>query len=141
MHGFKGERVLMRVHVEEQDHRDGAPLYEAIVMLLRKREFAGATAFRGTLGFGAGGRVHTDHTFQIREDVPIIVECIDTEEKIQSILPELDEMIDSGLITLERVRVILYRKEPSTAERDESERIDVTGGWRVIDRGSGDSVG
>lgn len=133
MHGFKGERVLMRVHVEEQDKHDGTPLYEAIVMLLHRQGFAGATAFKGALGFGAGGRMHEDHTFQLKEDLPIIVECIDSEEKIQSILPDLDKMIGGGLITLERVRVIMYRNDLTAEQRVESDRIDVTGNWGVVE--------
>ena len=133
MHGFKGERVLMRVHVEEQDKYRGKPVYEAIVELLRKRHYAGATAFRGTLGFGPGGHVHTEHVLSLKEDLPVVIECVDTEERIQAILPELDRMVGGGLITLERVRVIMYRRDVSPEERHESEEIDITGGWRVID--------
>ena len=132
MHGLKGERTLMRIHIEEQDKHHGRPLYERIVELLRRRHFAGATAYRGSLGFGAGGHVHTEHLMSIREDLPIIVECIETEERIQSVLQELDEMIGGGLITLERVRVIMYRPDASPEERDESASIDLTGGWRII---------
>lgn len=132
MHGFKGERVLMRIHIEEQDKYHGRPLYQCIVELLRKKHFAGATAFRGSLGFGAGGRVHTEHVMSIKQDLPIIVECIETEAHIQSVLGELDEMIGSGLITLERVRVIMYRHDVSQADRDESASIDVTGSWRTV---------
>ena len=129
---MKGERTLMRIHVEEQDKYHGRPLYECIVELLRKRHFAGATAYRGSLGFGAGGHVHTEHIMSIKEDLPIIVECIETEEHMLSVLRELDDMIGGGLITLERVRVIMYRHDSSPEERDESASIDLTGRWRVV---------
>lgn len=110
MHGLEGERTLMRVHVEEQDRFEGKPVYEAIVELLRKRHFAGVTAYRAIEGFGASGQMHVDSAWSVKLDVPIVLECIDTDEKIVSILPELDKMIGGGVITLERVRVILYRK-------------------------------
>lgn len=131
MHGFKGERMLMRVYVEEQDKYQGRPLFEAVVELLRRRHYAGATAFQGTLGFGAGTRIHTEHFLTFTADLPIVIECVDREERIRAILPEIDEMIGGGLITLEQVRVVLYRKNPSAEDRTEDERIDVTGSWRV----------
>jgi PII-like signaling protein len=111
MHGFEGERTLMRIHIGENDRFGGVPLYQAIVELLRTRNFAGATVFRGVLGFGAQARIHRDRVFRLSSDLPVVVECIDTEEKIASILPELDGMIGGGLVTLERARVILYRAD------------------------------
>ena len=89
MHGFKGERVLMRLHVEEQDRYKGRPLYRAILEMLRQRHFAGATVFQGTLGFGPSGHVHEEHTWTIREDLPMVIEVIDTDEKIQAVLPDI----------------------------------------------------
>ena len=111
MHGLTGERVLMRIHIGERDKHHGKPLYEAIVHLLRARLFAGATVLRGITGFGASAGIHTDKVLRLSLDLPLIVECVDTEEKIQAILPELDQMIGGGLITLERARVIMYRPE------------------------------
>ncbi len=111
MHGFKGERVLMRIHLGESDKHDGKPLYQEIVQLLRARHYAGATVFRGIMGFGANSTIHTDRILELSVDLPIVVECIETEERIDAILPELDEMIGGGLITLERVRVVMYRAE------------------------------
>lgn len=131
MHGFKGERVLMRVYVEEQDRYHGRPLFEAVLELLRHRHLAGATAFQGTLGFGASTRIHAERALTFRADQPVVIECIDSGERITAIVPEIDAMIGGGLITLEQVRVILYRKNPSEAERTEDERIDVTGSWKV----------
>jgi PII-like signaling protein len=111
MSGLAGERTLMRIHIGERDKCDGKPLYEAIVHLLRQRGFAGATVFRGIMGFGASAGIHTEKVLRLSLDLPIVVECVETEEKIQTILPELDRMIGGGLITLERARVIVYRPD------------------------------
>jgi uncharacterized protein len=114
MNALTGERVLMRIHVGERDKHHGKPLYEAIVHLLRQRNFAGATVFRGILGFGATAVVHTEKVLRLSLDLPLVIECVDTEEKIQQILPELDKMIGGGLITLERAHVIIYRPDEPT---------------------------
>lgn len=133
MRGLKGERVLMRIHIGERDKHEGKPLYEAIVNLLRRRGYAGATVFRGVMGFGASGRIAADHMELLSFDLPLVIECVETQERIEAILPEIDEMIDAGLITLERAKVILYR-----AKRDDSppgslpeeDRLDITGDWQ-----------
>ena len=109
MHGFTGERTLMRIHLGERDRYRGTPLYEAIVMLLRERHYAGATVYRAIMGFGASAHVRSDRIEVLSLDLPVIVEVVETEERIQAILPELDQMIGGGLITLETVRVIMYR--------------------------------
>jgi hypothetical protein len=109
MLGMTGERVLMRIHIGERDRFQGVPLYQAIVNLLRERHFAGATVTRAIMGFGANARLHTDKVLRLSVDLPIVVECVDSEDKIETILPELDKMIGGGLITLEKVRVIAYR--------------------------------
>jgi PII-like signaling protein len=109
MHGLTGERTLMRIHIGERDRYRGKPLYEAIVLRLRERGFAGATVFRGIMGFGASAGIHSEKVLRLSLDLPLVVECVDTEEKIQAVLPELDEMIGGGLITLERAHVIMYR--------------------------------
>lgn len=127
MHGFKGERTLMRIHIGERDKYRGKPLYLAIVELLRQRHFAGATVLRAIMGFGASSRIHSDRLEALSVDLPVIVECVDTEEKIQGILPELDEMIGGGLITLERARVIMYRADLPPEQRTESWPIEHTG--------------
>jgi PII-like signaling protein len=119
MHGFKGERTLMRIHLGERDRHHGRPLYEAIVELLRERHFAGATVHRAIMGFGANAKVRTDRLEIFSLDLPIVVEVVETEERIQAILPELDAMIGGGLITLESVRVIMYRPDvPSGASEE-----------------------
>jgi PII-like signaling protein len=109
MHGLKGERVLMRIHIGERDKFEGKPLHTAIVELLRRRHYAGATVVRAIMGFGASSRIRTDSIEVLSLDLPIIVECVETAEQIDAILPELDKMIGGGLITLERVNVIAYR--------------------------------
>ena len=111
MHGFVGERTLMRIHIGERDKFEGRPLYAAIVELLRRREYAGATVFRAIMGYGASSRLHSDRVEVLSLDLPIVVEVVETEERIQEVLPEIDRMIGGGLITLERARVIIYRPE------------------------------
>ena len=125
MHGFKGERTLMRIHIGERDKYHGKPLYQAIIEMLRQRHYAGATVFRGIAGFGASARIRTDRIEILSLDLPIVVECVETEEKIESILPELDEMIGGGLITLERAKVIMYRPELPADQRTPETGIDV----------------
>ena len=116
MHGLRGERVLMRVHIGERDKHKGKPLYAAIVELLRARGYAGATVYRGIMGYGASSTVHSDRIEVLSLDLPVVVECIETAEKIDAILPELDGMIGGGLITLERANVIVYRPHTSADE-------------------------
>lgn len=126
MHGFKGERVLMRIHIGERDKFEGEPLYWAIVQLLRKRHYAGATVTRGIMSFGPSSRIHTSRFLELSLDLPIVVECVDTDEKIQAILPELDKMVGGGLITLERVKVIMYRPHAKEEEQPDDWSIDAT---------------
>ena len=113
MHGFMGDQTLMRIHIGERDTYRGQPLYRAIVELLRQRHYAGATVYRALMGFGASARLRTDRLELLSLDLPVIVECVESDDRIQAILPELDQMIGGGLITLEAVRVIVYRPETS----------------------------
>jgi PII-like signaling protein len=99
----------MRIHIGESDKWHGKSLHQAIVEMLRKEAFSGATVLRGVGGFGGSSVYHTDKLLRMSQDLPIILEIIDTAERIEQILPRLDEMVDGGLITLEKVRVILYR--------------------------------
>ena len=108
---FEGERTLMRIHIGESDKWHGKPLHEAIIGLLRKEGFAGATVLRGVGGYGSASVYHTDKILRLSQDLPIVVEVVEYTEKIERILPQLDEMIGGGLITLEKVRVILYRSK------------------------------
>lgn len=100
---------LLRVFIGEQDKWKGQPLYEAIVQLAKKEGMAGATAIKGFLGFGANSHMHTAKILRLSEDLPIIVEIVDSEEKINAFVPHLDEMVKEGLVTLEKATVILYR--------------------------------
>jgi uncharacterized protein len=103
------EAELLRIFIGESDHYQGRPLYEVIVLEARKRGMAGATVLRGIMGFGANSRLHTAKILRLSEDLPIIVEIVDKPERIADFLPELDQMIQEGLITLERAQVIAYR--------------------------------
>jgi hypothetical protein len=106
---FEGERTLMRIHIGESDKWHGKPLYEAIVEMLRKESFSGVTVLRGVAGYGGSSVYHTDKILRLSQDLPIILEVVETTERIEQILPRLDGMVEGGLITLEKVRVILYR--------------------------------
>lgn len=106
---FEGERTLMRIHIGESDKWHGKSLHGAIVELLRKDGLSGATVLRGVGGYGGTSVYHTDKLLRLSQDLPIIVEVVESLENIEKILPRLDEMVGGGLITLEKVRVILYR--------------------------------
>jgi len=137
MHGLKGERVLMRIHIGERDKFGGRPLYEAIVELLRSRHYAGATVFRAVMGFGATARLRTDRIEVLSLDLPVVIECVDTEDNITAMLPEIDRMIEGGLITLERAKVIMYRANLPAERRTESWQMDMTGLWDTDPSGNG----
>ena len=106
---FEGERTLMRIHIGESDKWHGKLLHEALVELLRREGFSGATVLRGVAGYGGSSVYHTDKILRLSQDLPIVVEVIETAEKIEKILPRMDEMVEGGLVTLEKARVILYR--------------------------------
>jgi PII-like signaling protein len=104
-----GEGTLLRIFIGELDKWHHAPLYEAIVLRARELGLAGATVLRGPMGYGAHSRLHTAKILRLSEDLPVIIEIVDKEEKIQAFLPELDIMVRDGLVTLEKVRVTMYR--------------------------------
>ena len=106
---FTGERTLMRIHIGESDKWHGKALYDALVELFRAEGLSGATVLRGVAGYGSTSRYHTDKSLRLSQDLPIVVEVVEDTERIERLLPRLDEMIGGGLITLEKVRVILYR--------------------------------
>jgi PII-like signaling protein len=106
---FEGDRTLMRVHIGESDRWHGKPLYQAIIELLRREGMYGATVLRGVGGYGSSSRYHTDKILRLSQDLPVIVEVVEYTERIEKLLPKLDEMVDGGLITLEKAHVILYR--------------------------------
>jgi PII-like signaling protein len=110
------EAELLRIFIGESDKYHGRPLYEALVEDARRRGLAGATVLRGTLGFGANSRIHTAKILRLSEDLPMVVEIVDTPEKIATFLPDLDGMIGEGLVTLEKVRVIVYRHDGGVSQ-------------------------
>ncbi|HKA19534.1 MAG TPA: DUF190 domain-containing protein [Blastocatellia bacterium] len=103
------EGQLLRVYVGESDRWQGKPLYEAIVLKAREMGIAGATALRGIMGFGAASRIHTSKILRLSEDLPVVVEIVDNAEKIAQLLPEIESMVQEGLVTLETVRMHQYR--------------------------------
>ncbi len=103
------EAYLLRIFIGESDKHEGKPLYEVIVEDARRRGLAGATVLRGFLGFGPTSRIHTSKCLYLSEDLPIVIEIVDEKEKIDEFLPDLDELMTGGLVTLEKVQVITYR--------------------------------
>jgi uncharacterized protein len=112
---IEGEGKLLRVFVGESDRWHGKPLYQAIVERVREEGLAGATVLRGIEGFGADSRLHTARLLRLSEDLPIVIEIVDSAEQIDRILPMLDEMVGEGMVTLERVEVIAYRGSGSVS--------------------------
>jgi len=106
---IEGQGQLVRIFIGESDRWQGKPLYEAIVNKVREQGCAGATVLRGIEGFGAHSRIHATKVLRLSDDLPIVVEIVDKEERIQSLLPILDEMVGEGLVTLEKVHIIVYR--------------------------------
>lgn len=100
---------LLRIFIGESDTYEGRPLYQAIVEVLRREGLAGATVLRGIEGFGKSSTLHSAHILRLSEDLPIVIESVDSEEEIERVLPLLDEMIGDGLVTMERVDVRVYR--------------------------------
>jgi uncharacterized protein len=105
---LEGKAKMLRIHFGEDDKWHNKPLYEAIVMKCRELDIAGATVFRGIEGYGASSLIHKQHLFRLSSDRPIMVSVVDTEEKIRTLLPVLDEMVDEGLIAMSEVEVIRY---------------------------------
>jgi len=110
------EGQLLRIFVGESDRWKGKPLFEAIVQEAHHQGLAGATVFRGFEGFGAHSRIHTSRILRLSEDLPILVEIVDAEDKIQAFLPVLDGMVQEGLVTVEKATVIFYRAGDPPAE-------------------------
>jgi uncharacterized protein len=102
------QALLLRIFIGEDDKLGGSPLYEAIVLRAREMHLAGATVLRGPMGFGASSRLHTAKILRLSEDLPLVIEIVDSEEKIDDFLPVVDKMMVSGLITLEKVQVLQY---------------------------------
>jgi PII-like signaling protein len=108
MRVLNGEQVMTRIFIGESDKWHHQPLSTALLERLRKEGFAGATVFHGVAGFGARSVIHTSHILRLSEDLPVVVEVVDTEEQLERLVPILDEMVTEGLVTMERVRVLKY---------------------------------
>src|SRR5437660_12680456 len=114
------DAMLLRIFIGESDRWEHKPLYEAIVLKARELHLAGATVLRGPMGFGKSSRLHTAKILRLSMDLPLVIEIVDTEEKIQAFLPVLDSMMGGGLVTLEKVRVIDYRANPDVPATPET---------------------
>jgi uncharacterized protein len=106
---IEGEGQLLRIFIGESDHWEGRPLHEAIVLAAREQGLAGATVLRGLEGFGASSRIHTVKVLRLSEDLPMIIEIVDRPDRIAAFLPILDKMVTEGMITLEKVNILVYR--------------------------------
>ena len=105
------DAVLLRIFIGEDDRFQHQPLYEAIVLKAREMHLGGATVLRGQAGFGHSSRLHTTKILRLSQDLPVVVEIVDAQEKIDAFLPELDRMMSSGLVTIEKVQVLHYGKD------------------------------
>lgn len=108
MRVLNGEQVLVRIFIGESDKWHHQPLHAALLERLRKEGFAGATVFHGIAGFGARSILHTTHLLRLSQDLPVVIEVVDTEEQIERLTPILEEMVSEGLVTMEKVRVLKY---------------------------------
>jgi PII-like signaling protein len=106
---IEGKGLLARIYIGESDKWQGKPLYQGIVAFLREKGIAGATVLRGIEGYGAKSHLHTSRILQLSQDLPVLIEIVDEEDRLRAVLPELDAMVADGLITLERVEVLAYR--------------------------------
>jgi PII-like signaling protein len=105
--------ALLRIFVGEADKHQGKPLYEQIVLKAREIGLAGATVTRGIMGYGAASRIHTSKVLRLSEDLPIVIEIVDTEAKLEELLPFLDDVVEEGLVTIEKAQVLVYRHKES----------------------------
>jgi hypothetical protein len=108
MQKLNGEQVLMRIFIGESDKHQSKPLYQVLVEMLRREKIAGATVLRGILGFGAKSHLHTAYILRLSQDLPIVIEVVDSQENIDRILPQVEQVMGDGLITVEKVRVLRY---------------------------------
>jgi hypothetical protein len=107
------ESVLLRIFISELDRYHGQPLYEVLVLKAREVGLAGATVLRGPLGYGHSSRIHTSKILRLSDDLPLVIEIVETQQKIDAFLPVLDEMMESGLVTIEKARVLRYGPNPN----------------------------
>jgi len=108
MKELSGEHILLRIFLGESDKQDGKPTYQTLIEMLRREKISGATVFRGITGYGAHSHPHTANILRLSQDLPIVIEVVDSQENIQRVLPQIEQAIHGGLITMENVRVIKY---------------------------------
>ena len=118
MLGICGEQTLMRIFIGEGDKAGAQPLYHALVEMFRREKLAGVTVLRGIEGFGAKSHLHTTQLLRLSQDLPIVIEVVDSQENIERVLPQVDSMLHKGLITMEKVLVIRYKSGSSSATSD-----------------------
>lgn len=109
---LEGEAMMLRIFIGEADMLNSRPLYEQIVIKARELNLAGASVFRGILGFGAHSRLHTAKLLDLSNDLPLVIEIVDVEENLAKLLPFIDEYVHEGMVTMEKIRVIKYRHGP-----------------------------
>jgi hypothetical protein len=107
---IEGEQVLMRIFIDQTAKWEHRPLYAALLELFRARHLAGATVLQGIAGFGPDSILHEVHLFRLSQDLPLVIEVVDTQDHLDALLPEVDRMMNGGLITMEKVRVLRYEK-------------------------------
>lgn len=117
MRRIEGEQMLMRVFIGQTDRWEGKPLYSALLRLFRSRGLAGATVIQGVAGFGPDSILHEAHLLRLSQDLPVVIEVVDTQDRIEAVLPEVDRMMQGGLITMEKVRVVHYERGASDPPR------------------------
>ena len=110
---LNGEAMLLRIYIGESDHWHHKPLYQEVVQAARRQGLAGATVLRGIEGFGASSRIHTSRILSLSEDLPLVIEIVDTADKVEGFLATVDELLTEGLVTMERVEVRAYRARPT----------------------------
>jgi PII-like signaling protein len=110
---LNGEAMLLRIYIGESDHWHHKPLYQELVPAARRQGLAGATVLRGIEGFGASSRIHTSRILSLSEDLPLVIEIVDTADKVEGFLAAVDELLTEGLVTMERVEVRAYRARPA----------------------------
>ena len=108
MRVLEGQQVLMRIFIGEADRHNGKPLHQVLLKLLQQEKVAGATVLRGISGFGAKSHMHTAHLLSLSQDLPMIIEVVDSQENIDRVMDAIDEIVSEGLITLEKVNVVRY---------------------------------
>ncbi len=108
MRTLDGEQVLMRIFIGEGDQYQGKPLYQELIELFRREKLAGATVLRGIIGLGAKSHLHTTHLLRLSQDLPLVIEVVDSQQNIDRVMPHIDQTVREGLITMEEVRVLRY---------------------------------